>query len=50
MQSTAPFDLAVELAKSSSENQLDGTVVDSRFWEIGTPEALTQFQNKFGKS
>ncbi len=41
-----PLDLAAPLSQASYEKQLMGYPVQERFWEIGSPEALREFQNR----
>lgn len=47
LRQNPPFDLAVALEEASSKKSLFGTVISQRFWEIGTPEALDSFKQKF---
>lgn len=42
-----PLDLAVPLSLLSEKGQLDGFICHDRFWEIGSPEALQEFQKNF---
>ncbi len=42
-----PLDLAVPLSSASHQKQILGYPVKERFWEIGSPEALAEFQAKF---
>ncbi len=39
-----PLDLAQPLSESSRQKKLLGFVARERFWEIGSPEALSEFQ------
>jgi MurNAc alpha-1-phosphate uridylyltransferase len=39
-----PLDLAVPLSEASYQKKILGFPVKDRFWEIGSPEALAQFQ------
>ena len=41
-----PLDLAQPLSEASFEKKIVGFQVQERFWEIGSPEALSQFQAK----
>jgi NDP-sugar pyrophosphorylase family protein len=42
-----PFDLATPLSQASKNNQLAGYLATKPFWEIGTPNALETFKQKF---
>lgn len=42
-----PLDLAVPLSDLSHKGELDGFICENRFWEIGSPEALQEFQKNF---
>lgn len=42
-----PLDLAAPLSQASLQKQIIGFPVKERFWEIGSPEALAEFQAKF---
>jgi len=43
----SPLDLSVPLSLASHQKQIMGYPVKERFWEIGSPEALAEFQAKF---
>lgn len=43
----APFDLAEPLTELAQAGQVLGVPVSTRFWEIGSPEALSEFQAAF---
>ncbi len=43
----SPLDLALPLSLASYKKQIAGYPVKERFWEIGSPEALAEFQAKF---
>lgn len=45
--SEIPLDLAAPLAEASSNKKILGFPVENRFWEIGSPEALAEFQSRF---
>lgn len=42
-----PLDLAMPLGEISEQGKLIGFEVKARFWEIGSPESLSEFQKKF---
>lgn len=45
--SQTPFDLSVPLKPMSLDKQILGYPVKNRFWEIGSPESLAEFQKRF---
>jgi NDP-sugar pyrophosphorylase family protein len=47
---TLPFDLARPLERASQEKRIIGFLVNERFWEIGSPDALREFQLLFGSN
>lgn len=47
---TRPLDLALPMHQDSVSKKVIGHEVNSRFWEIGSPESLFEFQKKFTKS
>lgn len=49
-EETRPLDLALPLERISQDQLLTGYAVEERFWEIGTLDSLSEFQQKFGKS
>ncbi len=42
-----PLDLSEPLSSASRQKKILGFPVTERFWEIGSPEALSEFQKKF---
>jgi len=44
-----PLDLADPLETFCSQNQILAHVCSERFWEIGSPESLQEFQQRFSK-
>lgn len=46
-ESKLPLDLAEPLETVSKSRKLQGHLVTERFWEIGSPEALLEFQKRF---
>lgn len=44
---TVPFDLNEPLSTASYKKQVVGYMVQNRFWEIGSPQALSDFQQRF---
>ena len=45
-----PLDLANPLSDFSYKRKVIGSLISERFWEIGSPEALTEFKKHFGDS
>ncbi len=45
--STTPLDLSTPLSSASRQKKILGFPVQDRFWEIGSPEALSEFQQRF---
>ncbi len=43
-----PMDLALPLSEAASRKKILGFPVKERFWEIGSPEALAEFQKGLG--
>ncbi|GIL18211.1 MAG: hypothetical protein BroJett040_19620 [Oligoflexia bacterium] len=46
-ENRSPLDLADPLSQASKNGQLMGYLCNERFWEIGSPEALQEFQLNF---
>lgn len=48
-EAKSPLDLSEPLSLASHKNQIMGFPVSERFWEIGSPEALSEFQNRLNR-